>query len=85
MRVSNLVFAGLLAATPLTMAIAQTTGPDLKAGSTGEANAVKNGAGDGTHTSRATGSAAAAGSSTVAGAHKGTNVEKKGATSGGGK
>jgi hypothetical protein len=87
MNIRNAVLVGLLAISPLTDALAQgTTGPDVKAGSSSESTAIKNGSGTNPHQPGATGSVVVSGSnSTVSGDRKATDLEKKGSVSGGSK
>lgn len=87
MAVRNIFLAGLLAFSPLTAAVAQqSTSPGLKAGSTTELTAVKNGSAANPHQPGATGSTVVPGDKiTVSGDSKATSLEQKNNTSGGGK
>ena len=79
MKLSSLFIAGALAATPLTVALAQgTTGPGIKADSASGIAAEKEGAAN-THTQGATGTTTVPGNkSTVASDRKATYEEKVG-------
>lgn len=81
----KIVLAAILAISPLTAALAQgTTGPGLKADSTTESKAVKDGSNP--NQAGATGSKVVPGNkSTVASDHKSTTEMKAGAASGDGK
>jgi hypothetical protein len=86
MKIQSLFFAGILAISPLSAVVAQSTGPDMKAGGAAEADSVKNGAAKNPGQPGATGSTVVPGNqSTVAADHKGTYEQKTGQTAGGGR
>jgi hypothetical protein len=85
MKARSLLPAALLALIPLTGAIAQSTGPNIKADSRKEATSIKEGSGETTKPG-ATGRTVVPGSnSTVAGDSKSTADAKTGGTAGGSK
>ena len=85
MKLRNVLFAAVLAVSPLTSSLAQqTTMPDVKAGSAKEANEVKNGAATTPTQPGATGSSKVTGDhSTVAGDQQATDRVKGGGGGGG--
>lgn len=85
MNLRNIVFAAVLAISPLSGVLAQGTGPQIKADSMGESRAVDNGSALSAHQSGATGSTVVPGNkSTVASDHKATTETKTGAGAGAG-
>ena len=85
MKATHLLTAALLAVAPITGALAQGTGPNVKADSPKESTAIKEGSGDATKPG-ATGKTVVPGTnSTVAGDSKATAETKTGGTSGGSK
>ncbi len=84
MKMRNFVFAALLAISPLTGVLAQTTGPAIKADSMKESGAVDNGSATTPHQAGATGSTNVPGNkSSVASNQKGTAETKTGGVAGG--
>ena len=84
MNIRNIALATILAISPLSGVLAQGTGPGIKADSTQESNAVKDGAAKNPHQPGATGSTVVPGNkSSLAGDHKATAERKAGGTAGG--
>jgi hypothetical protein len=84
MKMRNIAFATMLAISPLTGALAQGTGPGLKADSMKESTAMKDGSSTNPHQAGATGSTVVPGDkSSVAGDHKATTETKTGGVAGG--
>jgi hypothetical protein len=84
MKMRKFVFAAMLAISPLTCAFAQSTGPDVKADSTKESTAIKDGSGANPRQQGSTGSTVVPGdNSSIAGDHKATADTKTGGVAGG--
>ena len=84
MNLRNIVLAAVLAISPLTGVLAQTTGPGIKADSMKESSAVDKGSATSPHQAGATGSTVVPGDkSTVASDSKATTDTKTGGVAGG--
>ncbi len=85
MKFRNILFAAILALTPLAGAVAQgTTSPGMKAGSSSEASEMKNGSAANPRQPGATGTTVVPGNhSTIAGDAKATASRKSGGGGGG--